>query len=101
MHEGSAVYYVVSVETQFASMDEVVAKAPQELAAHVARSKALHAGGSLLLAGAFIHEPERPLSTMAICPSCEAANEYISGDPFVQRGMVRSWSIRGWHNLFA
>jgi hypothetical protein len=36
---------------------------------------------------------------MAICPSREAANEYINGHPFVRRGMVRSWSIRGWHNL--
>ncbi len=38
---------------------------------------------------------------MAVCLLREAANAYIGGDRFVLGGMVRSWSIRGWHNLFA
>jgi hypothetical protein len=38
---------------------------------------------------------------MAVCPSREAAEEYLRGDPFVQQGLVSRWRIRDWRDLFA
>ena len=74
---------------------------PEDLAAHVARSGELHASGRVLMAGAFVQEAGEPLTSMVICPSRDAAEEYIRGDPFVQRGMVRTWRIREWRDMFA
>ena len=38
---------------------------------------------------------------MGVLTSPEAAEEYIKGDPFYLNGMVRSWYIREWANMFA
>ena len=95
------VYYVVSVVTAFASFDDALAKHPDMLAAHVARSQELHKRGTLLMAGAFLNNPGEPLSTMAVNTTYEAAEEFIKGDPFVINGLVRTWSIREWANIFA
>ena len=94
-------YYVVSFEILYDSLEDVVARAPQDLAAHVARSRELHASGSVLMAGAFVQEGDEPLSTMAICPTREAAEAFARGDPFLLHGMVRSWRIREWRDMFA
>jgi uncharacterized protein len=53
------------------------------------------------MSGAFLNNHEQRLGTMAICPTHEAAEEYARGDPFVLNGMVSSWSIREWANMFA
>jgi uncharacterized protein YciI len=95
------VYYAVFVVTSYESFDDVMARAPGDLAAHVARSKELHARGSLLMAGTFLNNPQEPLSTMAVLTSREAAEEYMRGDPFVLKGMVSKWYIREWANIFA
>ena len=71
------------------------------IAAHIARSKELHAQGTLLMAGAFLNNPQEPLSTMGVLTSLEAAEAYIKGDPFYLAGMVRSWHVREWANMFA
>jgi len=76
-------------------------KAPDIIAAHQARSNELHAQGTLLLAGAFLTSSKEQLGTMAICTTREAAEEYARNDPFVLNGMVSSWHIRVWANLFA
>ena len=94
------VYYVVTAETLYTSFEEARANAPNLIAAHIARSKELHARGTLLMSGAFLDKPQEPLRTMAIHTSYEAAEEYITGDPFVLNGMVRTWSIREWANMF-
>jgi len=95
------VYYALVVVTAFDSFDEARAKAPDMIAAHIARSKELHAQGTLLMSGAFLNNPQEPLTTMAIATTREAAEEYIKGDPFVQNGQVRTWSIHEWANMFA
>ena len=95
------VYYVVSVVTAYESFDDARARAADMIAAHIARSKELHAQGKLLMAGAFLNNPQEPLSTMGVLTSPEAAEEYIKGDPFYLNGMVRSWHIREWANMFA
>ncbi len=94
-------YYVVQAITAFASFQAAAEQAPDLIAAHIARSKELHASGTLLMSGAFLDHSDAPLTTMAILSSREEAEAYITGDPFVQQGMVRSWSIREWANMFA
>jgi uncharacterized protein YciI len=63
--------------------------------------KELHAQGRLLMAGAFLSNPQEPLSTMGVLTTREAAEEYMRGDPFVLNGMVSKWYIREWANMFA
>ena len=95
------VYYVIFVVTAYESFEDAYARAPDLIAAHIARSKELHTQGTLLMSGAFLNNPQEPLSTMGVLTSPEAAEEYIKGDPFYLNGMVRSWSIREWANMFA
>ncbi len=95
------VYYVVMCTTKFASFDDAKTNAPDDIAAHIKRSKELHEKGTLLMSGAFIEKNNEPLSTMGVLTSREAAEEYIQGDPFVLKGMVSNWYIREWANMFA
>ena len=96
-----SVYYAIFVVTAYESFADARAKASDLIAAHIARSKELHAQGTLLMSGAFLNNPDEPLSTMAVLTSREAAEEYIKGDPFYLNGQVRSWYIREWANMFA
>ena len=95
------VYYVVFFETCYDSLQEAVSKAPDVLAAHRARSNVWLAQGTLLMAGAFLNTSQEKLCTMVICTTRAAAEEYARGDPFVVNGMVNTWYIRDWANLFA
>ncbi len=94
-------YFVVFLETAYTSFEEAMSKAPDLIATHKARSVELHNQGAILMAGAFLDNRGEPLSTMAICPTREAAEEFVRGDPFVLNGMVKKWHIREWANLFA
>ena len=87
-------YYVIFVETKYASMQEALARAPETVAAHVARSRALHEAGALIMAGAFLDRPEEPLSTMGVLRSRAEAEAYIAGDPFALIDMIAHWAIR-------
>lgn len=87
----------------FGSVAEAQQRAPETLAEHVRRSAELHAQGHVLMAGAFL-EPDADdghLRTMAICPSREAADDFVAGDPFVRNGQVLAHRIRPWANMFA
>ena len=94
-------YYVVFFTTHYTALAEAMERAPEDIAAHLARATQLREQGTLLMAGAFLDRPEEPLSTMAVLTSREAAEEFIRGDPFVVKGMVRDWQIREWANMFA
>jgi uncharacterized protein YciI len=93
------VYYVVFFITKYASLQEAKQKASEEMTAHLVRSKQFHEQGKLLLSGAFLDNPEEPVSTMAVLTSYEAADEYAKGDPFLLQGMVSKWYIRKWANM--
>ena len=95
----NAPYFAVFFETKYGSLDEVREKAPDDMAAHIARSKQWHEDGRLLMAGAFLDRPDQPVDTMVILSSREAAEEYVAGDPFVVNGMVSRWEIRPWSNM--
>jgi uncharacterized protein YciI len=90
-----------SILAEYKSFEDASSRASDLIAAHIARSKELHAQGTLRMSGAFLNHPQEPSSTMAILISPEAAEEYIKGDPFYLNGMVRSWSICAWANMFA
>jgi uncharacterized protein YciI len=94
-------YFVVQCFLKYPSFAEARAKAPDEIAAHIQRSKELHAQGVILMAGAFLDKNDEPLSTMAIATSREVAENYVHGDPFYLNGMMESWTIREWANMFA
>lgn len=96
-----AQYFVAFFQTRYASLAEVSEKAPDDIAAHIARSKQWHEEGRLLMAGAFLDRPEEPVSTMAVLASHEDAEEYVAGDPFVVKGMVVRSEIRPWANMLA
>ncbi len=95
------VYYVVFFTTTYESFAEAQEQAPEDIAAHVARSREMHGRGLVVMAGAFLDRPDEPLSTMAVCASREAAEEYVRGDPFVVKRKVSGWHIREWANMFA
>jgi uncharacterized protein YciI len=94
-------YYVVLLTTTYKSLAEAKADAPELIATHIARSKELHARGTLVMAGAFLDHPEEPLSTMAVLTSREACEDFLKGDPFVRNRRVAGWTIRVWANIFA
>ncbi|HEY3059584.1 MAG TPA: YciI family protein [Chloroflexota bacterium] len=87
--------YVLMFDTAYASLEDALQRAPIEIQAHLARTRDFHARGLLLEAGAF-RDADRPLSTMAILTSREAAEDYAAGDPFMLNGMVTHYSIREW-----
>jgi uncharacterized protein YciI len=55
----------------------------------------------LFMAGAFLDNPDEPLTSMGILRSREDAEEFAKGDPFVVNGMVINWYIREWANILA
>ncbi len=92
-------YYVTFFVTSCKSMDEVKSKHAATIAAHLARSNELHKKGTLLTAGAFLDNPDEPVSTMGIFASKEVRRRIRKGDPFVLNGLVRKWYIREWANI--
>ena len=94
-------YYVVFMTTRYNSLADVFAQAPETIASHIARSKEFHAQGTVLMAGAFLDKSSEPVSTMAICTTRQAAEDFARGDPFVLNGTVSQWQIREWTDLFA
>ncbi len=87
--------YVVFYE----SAENVLEKAPAHLPAHSDRADEFHARGTLLMVGTFGDPQEQ--GSMAIFTTREAAEEFVAGDPFVVNGVVRSWEIREWNEVFA
>ena len=94
-------YFVVQCVLAYPSFEDARANAPDELAAHMQRSNELHASGAVLMAGAFLDTADGRLSTMAITRSREDAEDYVHSDPFYLNGMMASWTIREWANMFA
>ena len=95
------VYYVIFVTTKYKSFAEAKEKASDLIAQHIAQSKQLHKQGKLLMSGALLDRPNEPLATMGVFVSKEDAEAYIHNDPFMKVGMIESWYIREWHNMFA
>jgi uncharacterized protein YciI len=65
--------------------------------AHRARLDEFHARGLVIAAGPLGNPPD---GAMGIFPTREAAEEFVSGDPFVVNGIVASWKIVEWAAVF-
>ncbi len=74
-------------------------KAPVHFPAHSDRLQRFHGRGDLLMVGAF-GDPQTE-GSMAIFTSREAAEEFVSADPFVLNGVVSDWQIREWNEALA
>jgi uncharacterized protein YciI len=81
----------------YESAEDVHARAPEHLPAHVARLRAFHDRGEILMAGTF-GDPQSE-GSMAIFPTREAAEAFAAGDPFVLNGVVRAWRLRTWNEI--
>ena len=86
--------YVMFYETAPGGLE----KARTHYPAHRARLEAFHARGSLLMAGPWVNPTD---GAMGIFTSREAAEEFIGEDPFILNGVVGSWTIREWSEVFS
>ena len=66
--------------------------AAENFPAHRARYEEFMRRGVLLSLGPFSDRS----GSMAVFTTREAAEEFVSGDPFVQHGVVSKWTIREW-----
>jgi hypothetical protein len=86
--------YVVS----YVSTPDFRSKVPAYIDAHRALWRTFHADGRLLMIGPFTDEPAGALGVFS---TREAAEEFVRVDPFVQNGIVASWSIREWNEVLS
>ena len=66
--------------------------AAEHFPSHQARYKEFMSRGVLLSLGPFTDAA----NSMAIFTTRDAAEEFASGDPFVEHGVVSAWRIREW-----
>src|SRR5438046_5853376 len=83
----------------YESADNVAERAPLHFGAHWARALEFHERGLLQMVGTFA-DPQTQ-GSMAIFATREAAEEFVSGDPFVLEGVVRRWELREWNEALA
>ena len=79
--------------------DDVMSKAPAHFPAHSERIEQFAERGTLLMVGTF-GDPQAE-GSMSIFTTREAAEDFVSDDPFVLNGVVRSWEIREWDEILA
>lgn len=79
----------------YESGDDVATLAPLHFPAHRDRWDEFAESGRLLAVGPFTDGA----GAMGVFASRAAAEEFVEGDPFVLNGVVRSWSIREWHEV--
>ena len=85
--------YVAFYEVAPEAMSSVMTHFP----AHRARLDEFHARGLVIAAGPLGNPPE---GAMGIFSTREAAEEFVSGDPFVTHGVVAKWKIVEWAAVF-
>lgn len=69
--------------------------AAENFPAHRARYLEFMRRGILLSLGPFTDRG----GSMAVFTSREAAEEFVSGDPFVRHGVVSKWHVREWREV--
>jgi uncharacterized protein YciI len=81
------------------SADDVATKAPAYFPAHLARIHEFRNRGEILSVGAFADVQRH--GAMAIFPTREAAEAFVSGDPFHLNGVIRDHEIREWNDILS
>jgi len=86
--------YVMFYELSPDGLTKVQANFP----AHQSRLMEFHQKGTLLMAGPYGNPP---IGAIGIFTSREAAEDFISGDPFVLNGVVGKHGIHQWSEALA
>jgi uncharacterized protein len=73
--------------------DDAASLAPLHFAAHKERWDSYAQRGCLLAIGPFTDGT----GALAVFTTRADAEEFAAGDPFVQHGVIRSWSVREWN----
>ena len=89
--------YVLFYESMNGSGEEMMAALRLHYPAHRARLDAFHARGVLLWVGPFA-KPEQ--GAMGVFTTADAAEEFMQGDPFMTNGIVKTWSVREWREIY-
>ncbi|MEV5302916.1 YciI family protein [Amycolatopsis methanolica] len=79
--------------------DNVLERGAPHMDAHSARIREFHARGDLLLVGTL--ENPQVNGSLSVFRTREAAEEFVSGDPFVRHGVVKNWYVRKWNEVLA
>ena len=82
----------------YESADDVLESAPRHFPAHRARADEFHRSGELLWLGTFA-DPVAD-GSMAVFVSEDAARAFAESDPFVTGGVVRTWRVLGWDEVY-
>ena len=77
--------------------EEGLPTAIENFPAHRELNVEFKARGTLLMTGPFADPTE---GAMAIFTTREAAEEFVSRDPFVLKNAVRRWHVREWNEGF-
>jgi len=72
-----------------------LSKAAEHFPSHQARSNEFMRRGVMLSLGPFTDRA----GSMAVFTTREAADEFVSGDPFVAHGVVSTWQVREWREV--
>ncbi len=83
----------------YRAVEDFLPLAQQHGPAHVARLHEFRDRGVLLMAGT-LDEPMNG-DALAVFTTRAAAEEFISGDPFVVHGVVAQWTVRPWDEVLA
>jgi uncharacterized protein len=81
----------------YESADDVASNAPPHMPGHRALYEEFHERGLVLMLGTFANPQEQ--GSMSVFTTREAAEEFVSRDPFVANGVVRSYEIRDWNEI--
>ena len=84
-------YYLL----EYALVDDYLARRPTFREAHLALARDAHRLGDLILAGALAEPTDRAVLVWRT-DDRSVVERFIDSDPYVQNGLVTSWTIRRW-----
>ena len=76
-------------------VDDYVERRQPFRADHLAKARAAHEAGDLVMAGALADPPDGAVLVFR-GDSPDAAEEFARADPYVKEGIVRQWRVRRW-----
>jgi uncharacterized protein YciI len=83
----------------YESVPDFMARVPAHIDAHRALWKRFHDAGTLLMVGPFTDAPAG--GALGVFTTREAAESFVSEDPFVKHGVVARHTIREWNEVLA
>jgi uncharacterized protein YciI len=80
---------------EYALIDDYLARRTAFREEHLALARQAQGRGELILAGALAEPPDRAVLVWRT-DDRSVVEHFIDGDPYVQNGLVTSWTIRPW-----